>query len=382
VTSGARIRDVDVGANARRPVDVTVLIATYNRAALLDDTLTWLARMRVSPALTWDAIVIDNNSSDDTRAVVERHIPRFPVRLRRLFEGRQGRSSALNSGIADADGSVLAFTDDDVRVVPGWLDAAAAPLLGPDLSLAYTGGPVRPIWGAAPPDWLDLTRGDLWGTIAIQDHGDTSFIYEEERKVPLGANMAVRREVFARIGGFRADLGRSGGRLVMGQEVPEMLLRARAAGLRGMYVPEMQVHHHVPASRLTRQYFRRWWFGKGVSRSALERVQPITELGVDLRTTPHLLGVPRFMYGSAVRDLAGMLRERGRPAEAFRHQMMAAYFAGYCWSRWQGRRAGPLPRQGSERAPTGEPSEPALPRERSEPAPSAQRTSKVVTTGR
>ncbi len=330
----------------RRPLDATVLIATYNRAALLDETLTWLARMRVSPGLTWEGIVIDNNSIDDTRAVVERHIATFPVPLRYLFEGRQGRSSALNAGIAQADGSVLAFTDDDVRVGPEWLDAAAEPLLGPDPSLAYTGGPVRPIWGADTPEWLDLTRGDLWGTIAIQDHGDASFIYEEGRKVPLGANMAVRREVFARLGGFRADLGRSGGRLVLGQEVPELLLRARSARLRGMYVPEMQVHHHVPASRLTRRYFRRWWFGKGVSRSALENLQPITELGVDLRATPHLLGVPRFMYGTVVRHVAGMLRERlaRRPAAAFRHEMMLAYFAGYCWSRWRR-----LPRELSER---------------------------------
>jgi glucosyl-dolichyl phosphate glucuronosyltransferase len=383
VTTGLGIRDGDAGTNvpaSRRPLDVTVLIATYNRAVLLDETLTWIARMRVSPALTWEAIVIDNNSTDDTRAVVERHIHEFPVRLRYLFEGRQGRSSALNAGIAEAGGSVLAFTDDDVRVVPGWLDAAARPLLGPDPTLAYTGGPVRPIWGADPPDWLDLTRGDLWGTIAIQHHGDISFIYEEGQKVPLGANMAVRREMFARLGAFRADLGRSGGRLVLGQEVPELLLRARGAGLQGLYVPEMQVHHHVPASRLTRQYFRRWWFGKGVSRSALERLQPLTELGVDLRMTPHLLGVPRFMYGSVLRDVAGMLRERlrGRPAAAFRHEVMAVYFAGYCWSRWRRRRAGlPRWRRRAGLTPAQRPQD-----ERSEPAPTAQRTSKVVTTGR
>jgi len=102
--------------------------------------------MRVSSGLRWDAIVIDNNSTDGTRAVVERHIAGFPVALRYLFEPRQGRSSALNAGIAAARGSVLAFTDDDVRVVNGWLDAAGGPLTGPDLSLGYTGGPVQPIW--------------------------------------------------------------------------------------------------------------------------------------------------------------------------------------------------------------------------------------------
>jgi glycosyltransferase involved in cell wall biosynthesis len=318
-------------------VDVTVLIATYNRADLLDETLTSLARMRVSPGLTWETVVIDNNSRDRTRRVVESHAATFPVRLRYVFEAQQGRSSALNAGIAAAAGRVLVFTDDDVRVRNGWLDAASAPLLGENESIVYTGGPIRPIWGAAPPRWLDLTRGDLWGTIAIQDHGDAPFVYEEGRKVPLGANMAARRSLFERIGGFRADLGRTGGRLLLGQEVPELLLRAREAGLRGMYVPAMKLEHHVPAARLTKRYFRHWWFGKGISRAALECLQPITELNIDLRATPHVLGVPRYMFGSAGRDLTSMLVDaaRRRPASAFRHEMMLAYFAGYCWSRWR-----------------------------------------------
>lgn len=335
-------------------VDATVLIATYNRAALLDDTLTCIAKMPVSPGLRWDTIVVDNNSRDNTREVVERHAARFPVPLRYVFEPRQGRSSALNAGIQQARGTVLAFTDDDVRVTDGWLDAATTPLLlRTDTSLAYTGGPVRPIWGAPPPRWLDLSRGDLWGTIAIQDHGSRRFIYEEARKVPLGANMAVRRDVFDVIGGFRADLGRTSGRLVLGQEVPELLLRARAAGLRGLYVPEMEVHHHVPARRLTRRYFRGWWFGKGISRAALECMQSITELGVDLRATPHLLNVPRFMYRSVCMDVVGMIREglRGRPEVSFRHQMMAAYFAGYFWARQRRRCADPQSAQRSASGP-------------------------------
>ena len=319
-------------------LDATVLIATYNRAAFLDRTLQSLRELRVAPGRTWDVIVVDNNSSDDTRAVVERHAQDFPVPLRYLFEGRQGRSSALNAGIAASGGGVIAMTDDDVRVEPQWLDAACDALGGTDRSIAYAGGPVRPMWETPPPAWLDLSRGDLWGTIAIQDHGQDLFVYEERRKVPLGANMAARRELFEAAGTFRADLGRSNGRTLLGQEVPELLMRARAAGFRGVYVPAMQVHHHIPAARLTRRYFRRWWFGKGVSRAALERMQPVTELGVDLRQTPHLLGLPRYMYGTALRDAAGCALNavRGQAAEAFRHEMMLAFFAGYARARLAG----------------------------------------------
>jgi hypothetical protein len=104
-----------------------------------------------------------------------------------------------------------------------------------------------------------------------------------------------------------------------------------------------------------------------VSRAALERMQPVTELGIDLRTTPHVLGVPRYMYGSVVRDGMGMIRARvsGRPEVSFRHQMIAAYFAGYFWARWRERRAGRTPAQDSPDATAG-----------------GQRTSKVVSTGR
>ena len=316
----------------------TVLIATYNRATLLDRTLDSIRRLEVAPGRPWEVIVVDNNSTDGTADVVARHAPAFPVRLRRLPETRQGRSSALNTGIEAAAGAIIAMTDDDVRVEPHWLEAACGALEGRADGIGYAGGPVRPMWETPPPVWLDLTRGDLWGTIAIQDHGDRGFVYEDARKVPLGANMAARRELFDAAGFFRADLGRSNGRLLLGQEVPELLMRARAAGFRGRYVPAMAVHHHIPAARLTRQYFRRWWFGKGVSRAALDQVQPVSELGLDLRRTPHVLGLPRFMYGSAVRDAAGCAVNtlRGRAAEAFRREMMLAYFAGYARARWAG----------------------------------------------
>jgi glucosyl-dolichyl phosphate glucuronosyltransferase len=346
-------------------VDASVLIATFNRASLLDDTLASLAMLRTSAALRWEVVIVDNNSTDDTQAVVGRHQRTFPVALRYLFEAKQGRSSALNTGIAAAAGRVIAFTDDDVRVETGWLDAACGALANDDARVGYAGGPVRPIWGAPPPPWLDLTRGDLWGTIAIQDHGPSDVCYEVAGKVPLGANMAVRREVFDRTGGFREDLGRANGRFVMGQEVPEWLLRVRSAGFTGMYVPRMEVHHHVPAARLTKRYFRRWWTGKGVSRAMLERIQPLTELGLDLRTVPHVLGVPRYMYGSVLRDLAAVVRERlrGDVAAAFRHEMMVMFFGGYFLARWREGRAG---------------SRPARPSLSSDP----QRTSNVVSTGR
>jgi glucosyl-dolichyl phosphate glucuronosyltransferase len=310
-------------------VDATILICTYNRAAFLDDTLDSLAQTPRDPGFSWDVIVADNNSTDGTRAVVERWMHRFPVPIRYLFEGRQGKSNALNSGMAAARATVIVFTDDDVYVRPGWLAEAVAPLLARD-DIDYTGGPVSPVWGCARPGWLD-EKGNLGGTIAVKDHGDTPFIFEEQRKTPLGVNMAVRRRLIERIGGFRPDLGRNGTSL-LGQEQAEFFYRSREAGARGLYVPSMRLDHLVPASRLTRSYFRRWWYWKGISHARVHRIHGRTELGIDLREVPRVLGVPRFVFGSVVREglkwlKAWFTREPAVRAESW---LALVYYAGYC----------------------------------------------------
>jgi len=319
-----------VGGVTAMDARVSVVIPTFNRADLLGGTIDRLAALRPQTS-RWELIVVDNNSTDATRAVVESRVGSFPVPLRYIFEGTQGRSSALNTGIAASTAPVLAFIDDDVMVGDEWLDAAAAPLLdGSDIE--YTGGPVRPIWEAPRPPWLSAERGDLWGTIAICHYGAEPFVFEERKRVPLGANMAVRRRLFERIGGFDPMLGRSNGRHVLGQEVPEFLARARAAGARGMYVPSMIVDHHVPARRLTKAYFRKWWYGKGLSRSRLDALQPVTELGVDLRRARRFAGLPLFMWRTAADDALGWLAS-WNPTERFRHEAMLWYFAGYVAGR-------------------------------------------------
>ena len=315
----------------RRPSRASVLIATYNRAVLLGQTLDRLAAIR--PRLTdWDVVVIDNNSTDDTRAIVASRMTRFPVPLQYVFERAQGRSHALNAGIAITTAPVLVFTDDDVIVGGEWLDAATTPLLE-DSEIEYTGGPVRPIWETPRPAWLSADRSDLWGTIAICDYGSDSFVFEERRRVPLGANMAVRRRLFERIGPFDARLGRSNGRQLLGQEVPELLARSRGIGARGLYVPAMVVDHHVPAQRLTKAYFRRWWYGKGLSRARLDSLRPLTELGLDLRHVRRFGGLPLFMWRTAACDVAGWFTAMFDEAEQFRHEAMLCYFAGYFGGR-------------------------------------------------
>ena len=97
----------------------TVLICTYNRARALGETLDSLARMSVPSTVSWDVLVVDNNSSDDTAAVVRDRQSGFPVPLHYLHEPRQGKSNALNTGLAAGHSAFVVFTDDDVMVERG-----------------------------------------------------------------------------------------------------------------------------------------------------------------------------------------------------------------------------------------------------------------------
>lgn len=310
----------------------TILICTYNRAQLLGPTLDSIAALRAPAGLAWEVLVVDNNSTDGTRLAVEQRQAGYPVDLRYAFEPRQGKSMALNTGHTLARGAIIVYTDDDVRVPAEWLQAAVQPLLD-DPSIAYTGGPVRPMWERRPPAWLDPT-GNLGGTIAVKDHGDAMFVFEDEHKTPLGVNMAVRRELVDRIGGFRPDLGRRG-KSLLGQEQAEFFYRSRAAGVRGLYVPAMLLDHFVPASRLTHNYFRRWWYWKGISQARLHRMHQRTELGLDLRAVRRFAGVPLYILRAVATDAAGALAAllRGSRAKAMESEMRAWYGVGYAWER-------------------------------------------------
>lgn len=317
---------------------VSVLICTFNRQARLAQTLESLAAVRAGTGLDWDVIVVDNNSTDGTRAEVERRAASFPVPLRWVFEPRQGKAHALNTGVAAATAEVIAFTDDDVQVPSDWLEEAVRPLMT-RADIDYTGGPVLPAWEASPPDWIERNPGVLWGPIAILDYGPEEFVFERRRRIALGVNMAMRRELIVRVGGFHTGLERKGTSL-MGQGQAEFFFRTRSAGACGLYVPGMRMRHHVPAVRLTREYYRRWWYWKGVARARMQDLHPVWEDGVDIRRVPRFAGLPRFLWGGAVRDArdwvgAALRHDRAVVAE---REMRLAFFAGYLVDRMQGGR--------------------------------------------
>ena len=315
----------------------SVVIATYNRAADVRETLRSLAGL--DPAGSWEVIVVDNNSTDDTRAVVERAATTFPVPLRYVVERDQGRSPALNAGIRLAHGDIIVTTDDDVRVEPDWLDRAAEGL--ERLQCDFVGGRVLPIWGGPRPAWLPDHGGKHWAVIALLDYGPRPI--EFGARVPLGVNMAFRRGAFDCAGLFDPQTGRKAGTL-LGQEVREWCIRARAAGVRGFYVPEFALRHIIPAARLQKSYFRRWFYWRGISRALLyERsgldMEAPEQTTLDFRTVPHVFGVPRYLYRKTVAAAGHWLAATlgGDAVTAFDYELWLWFFAGIVRQRWTDR---------------------------------------------
>ena len=312
----------------------SLVIATYNRAADLRDTLGSLAGLR--PDGDWEVLVVDNNSTDGTRQVVESAASTFPAPLGYLFEAEQGRSPALNAGIRRALGDIIVTTDDDVRVEGDWLDRASAAL--DRLQCDYVGGRVLPIWGGPRPAWLPDRGGKHWAVIALLDYGPQPI--EFGARVPLGVNMAFRRSAFDRAGLLDPQTGRKAGTL-LGQEVREWCIRARTAGVRGFYVPEMVVQHIIPASRLNKAYFRRWFYWRGISRAKLYAkagldMEAPERTTIDFTTVPHIFGVPRYLYRKALSSLVTWLTAavRGDAVASFDHELWVWFFAGIVRQRW------------------------------------------------
>lgn len=291
---------------------LTVLLCTFNRAGQLGDTLAALAGARPPQGCDVDVLVVDNNSSDDTAGVVRRAAAAGPWPVRYALEPRQGKSFALNHGLAVARGDVLALTDDDVLPADDWLVRIVEAFRSRDIEFVF--GKVLPRWEVPPPPELLTTAArDIWGPLALVDYGDEPTAYDPEtfkrQRLPIGANLAVRRRAVERVGGWRTDLGKLNNSLIAGED-HELCVRLYRAGLyRGVYDPRNVVRHFVPASRLSRGYFRRWfyWHGRTMARMAGD-----VYLDVDFATVPYVARVPRFLYRQLLQQTVRWLRRAGR----------------------------------------------------------------------
>jgi glucosyl-dolichyl phosphate glucuronosyltransferase len=260
----------------------SVVICTWNRERLLAKALDSIESMDVPNHIEWEVLIVDNNSADGTRSVSGAFVDRRPDRYRYVFEGRQGKSYALNAALEQARGDILLFTDDDVTVHPQWL----AQILGTfaDFRCGIVAGKIVAVWERPVPHWF-VTEGpnSLMAAIVRFDHGTVA---GEIDATPFGANMAIRRELFARLGGFRTDLGPTASSELRGEDT-EICRRFRGAGEKVVYAPNAIVYHPVEAKRAQKEYFLAWYFDFGRSQIVMHGLSA---------EMPSYFGIPRFQF--------------------------------------------------------------------------------------
>lgn len=311
---------------------LTAIVPTHERPADLRRCLQTLREQQL-PDGVLEVIVVDDGSPTAVAPLVAEVAATSAVPMRCERQPLSGLNTGRNRGAAVAHGDVLAFLDDDTLVSPGWaqalLDAFSThPCAG-------VGGRVELALEGPEPSWLAVRRYYL----AEYELGPDARWLEGD-PVPVGANCAVRRTDFERLGGFRNGLDRIAGSLVSNGDT-EFFRRLRAAGGGLRYEPDAHVVHVVPARRLTVDYFLRRHYAQGVSDELMFAIEhPLPRRRAAGRLVRELGELVRPMAVTVAKDLV-----RGRGT------VNARFFASYWRGRMRGLRDARALRSEDERAP-------------------------------
>ena len=272
----------------------SIIVCTHNRASDLRMVLSELAALDYA-ADQFEVVVVDNASTDNTQEVV-RKARNAMAGLRSVREERIGLSHARNKGIANAKGEFIAFIDDDACPDIDWLKKLEEVFKEP--RIACVGGMVRPSWRSLSgwPQWLHKRHICFYSVIEYGDHRELHY-----PDYPVGTNIAFRRRVFDEVGSFNTELGRTGDRLISGDET-DLCLRLERAGYAVRYTPDAVVHHNVHEERLNKKWLIRRSYWQGASVAIIEKVY-FAESKIVFRTVKYLLFIVAGGFGKLLFSL-------------------------------------------------------------------------------
>ncbi|CAD5934559.1 hormogonium polysaccharide biosynthesis glycosyltransferase HpsE [Planktothrix agardhii 1806] len=225
----------------------TVVIPTYNGASRVLDVLEKLRLQTGTENITWEIIVVDNNSNDQTADVVQNMIISwqeiFPLKY--VFEAKQGIAFARQKGIEESQGELIGFLDDDNFPNSDWV--LQAYLFGQEHPKAGSyGGQIHGIYEVKPPENFKRIEHLL---LAIRESGDQSFLFcPEQLKLPSGAGLVIRREAW--FNHFIPELVNTG----RGDNDYEISIHFYNQGWEIWYNHKMHINHYIPRERLERKY--------------------------------------------------------------------------------------------------------------------------------
>lgn len=239
-------------------VSIDLVICTYNNAALLDRVLAALAKQQVSPQVIWTVVVVDNNCTDNTVAVVQRYIQARQIpNLRIVSEPKQGLTYARLCGVQNTTGDWIAYVDDDCLLQEDWVEQAAKfALAHPDCG--GFGGQVILDWETSPPAFV-LKYGY---SFAEQNHGTVP----KQVSCLVGAGIVIRRFALLESGWMNQQFmtDRVGKKLISGGDV-ELALRLASKHVL-WYNPDCKLMHIIPSRRTSTKYLINMNYGLGTSQ--------------------------------------------------------------------------------------------------------------------
>jgi GT2 family glycosyltransferase len=214
-----------------------------------------------------------------------------------------------------------------VNVAAGWLDAIRQAMADPDVALV--GGPVAPRWQPGVPTWIKRARDRhprLGAPVALLDYGNQPV--ELGSRTVIGANLAVRWDVFTKVGGFPTNLGKLRGTLLSGED-HEMCRRVQSSGFRALYLPGARVAHWVPADRARVSYFLRWFYWSGITHAIMDSQRGPAP-------ARSIFGLPLYLVARAGLASASALAAlaTGNRISALNMAIDAAFSLGYAAERW------------------------------------------------
>lgn len=231
---------------------ITVIICTYNREKYIGQLLDSLAKNDY-PESDYEIVLVNNNSTDNTRLICERFAANHQnISFRYVEEHEQGLSAARNRGIKEAKGDIVIYVDDDALVDSDYIRTYAEHFSSFPETMA-AGGPIEPLYETKEPSWMSpYTKALL---TAWMNYGDKVREYPSGR-FPGGGNAAYRKSVFDKVGLFNTDLGRKGTALLASEE-KDIFDKMRQLGMRVLYLPTPVLHHIIPQAKLEEPYFDR-----------------------------------------------------------------------------------------------------------------------------
>jgi glycosyltransferase involved in cell wall biosynthesis len=233
-------------------VDLTVAIPTYNGESRLPQVLEKLRSQTNTEQVSWEILIVDNNSKDDTAKVIQEYQTTWPstIPLRYCFEAEQGAAFARLLAVREAKGELIGFLDDDNLPAPDWVAQAYSFAQTHPKAGAFS-GQIHGDFEVKPPENFERIQAFL----AIREHGPTPHLFEPENlRLPPAASLIVRKKAWCENVPSRPFLsGKLPGVMVQGDDY-EPLLYLHKAGWEIWYHPDLHTYHQIPHWRLEKNY--------------------------------------------------------------------------------------------------------------------------------